>query len=87
MFQNNITVLPVLTTSDLTKYFGIPASLNSKLVDGQGNPLANQSVTYNINGVFYNKTTDANGIAKLNISLNPGEYIATITYKSAFCKC
>ena len=82
--SNNITVLPVLTTSDLTKYFGIPASLNSKLVDGQGNPLANQSVTYNINGVFYNKTTDANGIAKLNISLNPGEYIATITYKSAF---
>ena len=82
--SNNITILPVLTTSDLTKYFGIPASLNSKLVDGQGNPLANQSVTYNINGVFYNKTTDANGIAKLNISLNPGEYIATITYKSAF---
>ena len=82
--SNNITVLPVLTTSDLTKYFGIPASLNSKLVDGQGNPLANQSVTYNINGVFYNKTTDANGIAKLNISLNSGEYIATITYKSAF---
>ena len=82
--SNNITVLPVLTADDLTKYFGIPASLNSKLVDGQGNPLANQTVTYNINGVFYNKITDINGIAKLNINLNPGEYIATITHESTF---
>ena len=76
--------MPVLTADDLTKYFGIPASLNSKLVDGQGNPLANQTVTYNINGVFYNKITDVNGIAKLNINLNPGEYIATITHESTF---
>ena len=82
--SNNITVLPVLTADDLTKYFGIPASLNSKLVDGQGHPLANQTVTYNINGVFYNKITDINGIAKLNINLNPGEYIATITHESTF---
>ena len=82
--SNNITVLPVLTADDLTKYFGITASLNSKLVDGQGNPLANQTVTYNINGVFYNKITDVNGIAKLNINLNPGEYIATITHESTF---
>ena len=82
--SNNITVLPVLTADDLTKYFGIPASLNSKLVDGQGHPLANQTVTYNINGVFYNKITNVNGIAKLNINLNPGEYIATITHKSTF---
>ena len=82
--SNNITVLPVLTAYDLTKYFGIPASLNSKLVDGQGHPLANQTVTYNINGVFYNKITDVNGITKLNINLNPGEYIATITHESTF---
>ena len=82
--SNNITVLPVLTADDLTKYFGIPALLNSKLVDGQGHPLANQTVTYNINGVFYNKITDVNGIAKLNINLNPGEYIATITHESTF---
>ena len=73
-----------MTADDLTKYFGIPASLNSKLVDGQGHPLANQTVTYNINGVFYNKITDVNGIAKLNINLNPGEYIATITHESTF---
>ena len=82
--SNSITVLPIVTTADLTKYFGIPDSLNSKLVDGKGNPIANQNLTYNINGVFYNRTTDINGIAKLNINLNPGEYIGTVNYKSAF---
>ena len=31
----------------------------------------------NINGVFYNRTTNENGTAKLNINLIPGEYILT----------
>ena len=31
----------------------------------------------NINGVFYNRTTNENGTAKLNINLPPGEYILT----------
>ncbi len=81
--SNNITVLPVLTSDDLTKYFGIPAALTATLIDGKGNPLANENVTYNINGVFYNRVTDKNGTSKLNINLNPGEYIATISYKAA----
>jgi len=81
---NNVTVLPTLITKNLDMKYLDGSSFTAQTVDGQGNPLANQSVTYNINGVFYNKTTDANGIAKLNISLNSGEYIATITYKSAF---
>ncbi|WP_299524762.1 right-handed parallel beta-helix repeat-containing protein [uncultured Methanobrevibacter sp.] len=82
--SNNITVLPVLTTSDLTKFFGISDSLKGKLVNGQGSPLANVNLTFNINGVFYNRTTDENGTARLNINLNPGEYIATINYGNAF---
>ena len=31
----------------------------------------------NINGVFYNRTTNENGTARLNINLPPGEYILT----------
>ncbi len=34
----------------------------------------------NINGVFYYKTTNNLGIAKLDINLNPGEYILTAYY-------
>ena len=55
----------------------------ASLVDGQGNPLANVDIAFNINGVFYNRTTDENGIARLNINLMPGEYIITSQYGQA----
>ncbi|WP_029143177.1 hypothetical protein, partial [Methanobrevibacter smithii] len=45
--------------------------------DGQGKPLANQNITFNVNGVFYNRTTDENGMANLLIRLNQGKYIIT----------
>ena len=52
----------------------------ANLVDGQGKPYANQEMTFNINGVFYNRLTDNNGQAKLNINLIPGEYIIISSY-------
>ena len=33
-----------------------------KTLDGEGKPLANQNVTFNVNGVFYNKVSDKDGI-------------------------
>ena len=45
------------------------SAFNARVVDGQGNPLANQIVTFNVNGVFYNKVTNDEGIASLNIRL------------------
>ena len=45
------------------------------LKDKDGNPLANKNVTIGFNGVTYNRTTDENGIAKLQINLaNAGTY-------------
>ena len=78
--SNNITVLPVLSASDLTKKYGAHDQFVATLLDGHGNAFAYESVTFNINGVFYNKTTDSNGQAKLNINLIPGEYIITSSY-------
>ena len=75
--ENTITVLPTLIANDLVKYFRNASQFLIKLVDGQGNPLSGQKITMNINGVFYDRTTNASGIAKLNINLNPGEYILT----------
>ena len=54
-----------------------------KVVDGQGYPKDNVSVRFNINRVFYNRTTDASGVARLNINLMPGEYIITSEYETA----
>ena len=78
--SNNIKVLPVLTADDLTKKYGTPDQFIATLVDGQGKPYAGQTVKFNINGVFYTKTTEADGIACLNINLLPGEYIITSSY-------
>ena len=56
------------------------SQFKARLVDGTGRALANKTVTFNINGVFYNKITDVNGVASLNINLVEGKYIITSMY-------
>ena len=81
--SNKIKVLPVLSAEDLTKKYGGPEQFVATLVDGQGKPYEGQTVTFNINGRFYDRATDSNGQAKLNIELLAGEYIITSSYKGA----
>ena len=78
--SNNIEVLPTLKTQDLTMKYLDGSKFNATVVDGQGNVVANQNVTFNVNGVFYHKTTDENGVAQLGINLMKGEYIITSMY-------
>ena len=78
--SNNVRVLPVLTAKDLAKKYGTKDQFVATLVDGQGKPYAKQTVTFNINGVFYSRVTESSGQAKLNINLMAGEYIITSTY-------
>ena len=81
--SNNITVKPVLSASDLTMHYKDGSRFEAKLVDGQGNPFAGENVEFNINGVFYYKTTDSDGVARLNINLMSGKYIITSSYGGA----
>ena len=74
---NNIVVLPTLVTRDLNMNYGDGSNFTAQTLDGQGKPLANQNVTFNINGVFYNKITDDNGVASLTMRLMSGKYIIT----------
>ena len=74
---NNIEVLSTILANDVVKFFRNGTQYCAKFLDGCGSPLVNASVTFNINGVFYKKQTDDNGMAKLNINLFPGEYILT----------
>ena len=80
MASNNITVLSVIETDNLTMKFQDGSQFNATILDGEGKPLAGANVTFNINGVFYDKVTDENGVAHLNINLMAGEYIITTTY-------
>lgn len=75
--SNNIRILPILIANDLTKEFGVKKAFEVLVLDDIGNPYPNQVVQFNINGVFYNRTSDSTGYSKLNINLNVGEYIIT----------
>ena len=74
---NNINVLPTLVTNDLSMKYLDGSKFTAQTLDGQGNPLANQNVSFNINGVLYHRVTDKDGMASLNIRLMSGDYIIT----------
>ena len=80
--SNTITILPtIVKNQDMTKYYKNGTQYTVRLLDAQGNPVgAGESVSFNINGVFYTKKTDKNGYATMNINLRPGKYIITAEY-------
>ena len=78
--SDSITVLPVLNASDITMKYRDGTQFIATVLDGEGNPYKEQIVTFNVNGVLYNRITDSNGQAKLNINLMAGEYIITSSY-------
>ncbi len=82
MVSNTITVKPILDAKNLDMKYKDGSKFECKLLDSQGNPFVNKNITFNINGVFYNRTTDTNGIARLNINLMAGEYIITSMYEN-----
>ena len=78
-FKNaKVTVLSVIESYDLVKYYKNESQYYATFLDKQGNPVANNTtITFNINGVFYTRYTNENGTAKLNINLIPANYIIT----------
>ena len=75
--STNLTVLPDLLSSNFTKYYKNDSQYSVSVIDGYGNPIIGKKVKLNINGVFYDRETDSNGIAHLNINLRPGNYTLT----------
>ena len=86
MHSNNITVLSrIIENSDLVKYYRNDSQYSVRIIGDDANPVgAGEVVTFNINGVLYNRTTNESGYATLNINLDPGYYVITAEYKS--CK-
>ena len=86
MYGSNITVLSTVFGENIVKFFRNGTQYYAKFLDDFGNPLVNGTVTFNINGVLYEKQTDSEGIAKLNINLLPGEYILTAMHLNSEAK-
>ncbi|MBQ2612685.1 MAG: Ig-like domain repeat protein [Methanobrevibacter sp.] len=80
--SNTIKILPILKAKDISMKYLDGTKFEATLLDGKGNPFAGQDITFNINGVFYKKTTDSNGIARLSIRLIAGEYIISSMYEN-----
>ena len=77
----NITVKSLIVTQDLTKYYMNASSFQANIYDKNGSLAVGKNVTFNINGVFYTRTADENGVVSLAINLRPGEYIITTIYE------
>ena len=58
---------------DLVKYYRSTDQFKVKVLEN-GSPVQGKSVTTIINTVRYRRTTGSDGIAKLNVNLNVGEY-------------
>ena len=61
---------------------GTSDQFRAYLCDGQGNPYPDQNVTFNIHGIMYQRTTDSDGVAALNIKLSAAAdtYLITSMY-------
>ena len=80
IINSTITIKTTVIAENLVKVFKNNSQYYVTLYDNKGNPLeSGKTVTFNINGVFYNRQTNANGVAKLNINLPQGTYIITVT--------
>ena len=77
MHSNNVTVLHTIYGDDIVKVYMDPVQYVAQFLNGDGSPASGIDVTFNINGVFYNKVTDNDGYARLNIRLLAGDYIIT----------
>ena len=75
--SNTIKVLPTLITKDLVMDYGDGSQFVAQVLDGQGKPYSNQKVSFNVHGVLYNRVSDSNGMVKININLQRGEYLMT----------
>ena len=93
---NTILILSkIADNNDLVKYYKNETQFTVKILGNDGNVKMGETVKFTVHGITYERTSDENGIAKLNIKLEPGEYdilteyggnyaVNNITVKSIF---
>ncbi len=63
-----------VAVDDLNMNYHDGSRFTATLTDAEDKALPNTNVTFNINSVDYIRTTNNDGVAGLNINLNPGDY-------------
>ena len=70
----NVYVNPNITTKDLELVEKDGSRFQAKLTDAENNIIKGAKVIFTVNGRSYERTSDDNGIAELNINLGAGDY-------------
>nr|WP_302511738.1 hypothetical protein [Methanobrevibacter smithii] len=79
-FNDNSKIGTFLYAENVEMYYNDGSKFNVYLYDELNNPLTNQSVIFNINGVNYTRFTNCSGGASLSIHLNAGCYNISTFY-------
>lgn len=84
IWNGSITVrnMPaVIIASNLTKDYGDLKKFKAELKDTYGNPLVNKIITFRLNGISYEQTTDNDGAVYLDVGiLKQGTYEIICSY-------
>ena len=72
-----------IVASNLNVYYNSGKKLSITLKDNAGKLLANRKVTFTINGKTYSKTTNAKGIATIDITQKAGTYKVKIAHSAS----
>lgn len=75
----SVSVLPTVEGMDVVKLYGTATQYFAIFTDSKGKALSNAKVTFKIGSKSYSISTLPNGIARINININPGTY-------TIFCK-
>lgn len=70
-------------STDLIKDYNNQSQYNVQILKDGKSIGPNHQVMFRVNGFCYNRMTDCDGIATLNIRLNPGQYIVYVEYDNA----
>ncbi|WP_407414459.1 Ig-like domain-containing protein, partial [Methanobrevibacter sp.] len=82
---NTFTVLKninLTSVGDLEVYDNETFQYYVKLTDGRNNNIKDAEITFEINGQTYTNKTNENGIARIFLTLNQGNYTITVSYKT-----
>lgn len=69
-----------INSTGLVKIYGEIGNWHAYLYDKNNNPISNKTLSFTINGVTYNRTTNSNGRAVLAINLYPNNYTGIVTF-------
>lgn len=72
--SSTVKLEDTIKASDVTKYYKASTKYTATFTDNNGNALANTPVKIIVNNVTKNVTTNAKGVASLNVNLQPGTY-------------